>query len=61
MAEETKGNGIDEMMVNGDGEEHEEHDQAHEEAIIKGRSGRVTGIIFPPPDIRAIVDKTAAW
>jgi len=29
--------------------------------IEKGQSGKVTGIIFPPPDIRAIVDKTAQF
>ncbi|EWM22494.1 SWAP/Surp [Nannochloropsis gaditana] len=32
-----------------------------ENEIIQGRSGKVTGIIYPPPDIRAVVDKTAQW
>ena len=32
-----------------------------EDEIIQGRSGKVTGIIYPPPDIRAVVDKTAQW
>jgi hypothetical protein len=32
-----------------------------EEEIVKARSGKVTGIIYPPPDIRAVVDKTAQW
>lgn len=32
-----------------------------EDDIIQGRSGKVTGIIYPPPDIRAVVDKTAQW
>lgn len=32
-----------------------------ESEIIQGRSGKVTGIIYPPPDTRAVVDKTAQW
>ena len=28
---------------------------------ILGKSGAVTGIIYPPPDVRSIVDKTAEF
>merc|ERR1719201_1575637 len=28
---------------------------------IVGKSGAVTGIIYPPPDVRSIVDKTAEF
>jgi hypothetical protein len=31
------------------------------DAMAKGQSGKVTGIILPPPDIRAIVEKTAQF
>lgn len=45
---------------NGNGGMEEEMDDVEKE-IIQGRSGGVKGIIFPPPDIRAVVDKTAQW
>ena len=45
---------------NGNGNMEEEMDDVQKE-IIQGRSGGVKGIIFPPPDIRAVVDKTAQW
>lgn len=45
---------------NGNGNVEEEMDDVEKE-IIQGRSGGVKGIIFPPPDIRAVVDKTAQW
>lgn len=45
---------------NGNGNVEEEMDDVEKE-IILGRSGGVTGLIFPPPDIRAVVDKTAQW
>ena len=32
-----------------------------EAEIAKPKSGKVTGVIVPPPDIRAVVDKTAKW
>ena len=28
---------------------------------VVGKSGAVTGIIYPPPDVRSIVDKTAEF
>lgn len=45
---------------NGNGNMEEEMDDVQKE-MIQGRSGGVKGIIFPPPDIRAVVDKTAQW
>jgi len=36
-------------------------DPTSAEFIEKAQQGKVTGIIFPPPDIRAIVDKTAQF
>lgn len=45
---------------NSSGNAEEEMDEVEKE-MIQGRSGGVKGIIFPPPDIRAVVDKTAQW
>lgn len=45
---------------NANGNVEEEMDEVEKE-MIQGRSGGVKGIIFPPPDIRAVVDKTAQW
>ncbi len=47
-------------VENGNGNMEEDMDDVEKE-IIQGRSGGVKGIIFPPPDIRAVVDKTAQW
>ena len=47
--------------MNGNGQTDEEEEVDLEQQIIQGRSGKVTGIIYPPPDIRAVVDKTAQW
>ena len=32
-----------------------------DEDVRKAKQGKVTGIIIPPPDIRAVVDKTAQF
>lgn len=32
-----------------------------EEESAKAQQGKVTGVIIPPPDIRAVVDKTAMF
>ena len=29
--------------------------------VVKANQGKVTGIIIPPPEIRAVVDKTAQF
>jgi splicing factor 3A subunit 1 len=31
------------------------------EELEKASQGKVKGLIFPPPDIKAVVDKTAAF
>lgn len=53
------------LEENGGGDAHTHTDTVNdddvENQIIQGRSGKVTGIIYPPPDIRAVVDKTAQW
>lgn len=36
-------------------------EESEEDRLIKGYSGKVTGIIIPPPEIRAIADKTSQW
>jgi|AntAceMinimDraft_5_1070358.scaffolds.fasta_scaffold110704_1 splicing factor 3A subunit 1 len=36
-------------------------DPTSEEFMEKGQSGQVVGVIIPPPDIRAVVDKTAQF
>lgn len=50
-------------MDNGDGKEENGtmFEDPTEEELIQARSGKVTGIIIPPPEIRAIADKTAQW
>lgn len=32
-----------------------------DEDVRKAKQGKVTGVIIPPPDIRAVVDKTAQF
>lgn len=32
-----------------------------DEDVRKAKQGKVTGVIIPPPDIRAVVDKTAKF
>mmetsp|Transcript_15520 Transcript_15520/g.19864 ORF Transcript_15520/g.19864 Transcript_15520/m.19864 type:complete len:792 (+) Transcript_15520:60-2435(+) len=55
------------VEMNGTAEENEEEVQDEEEVDemvkkIEGPSqGKVTGIIYPPPDIRSVVDKTAEF
>jgi splicing factor 3A subunit 1 len=36
-------------------------DPTSEASMMKGQSGKVQGVIIPPPDIRAVVDKTAQF
>ncbi|CAM9362819.1 unnamed protein product, partial [Heterosigma akashiwo] len=49
-----------ENPVNAEEEEEEEEDEMINE--MEGPSqGKVTGIIYPPPDIRSVVDKTAEF
>lgn len=36
-------------------------DPTSEESMMKGQSGKVQGVIIPPPDIRSVVDKTAQF
>jgi splicing factor 3A subunit 1 len=36
-------------------------DPTSEDFMAKGQSGKVTGVIIPPPEIRAVVDKTAQF
>jgi len=55
-----------EVEVNGNNEIAEENEEENEEdemvkAIERPSQGKVTGIIYPPPDIRSIVDKTAEF
>ena len=43
------------------GKDGEAMDPTSEEFMEKGHSGQVVGVIIPPPDIRAVVDKTAQF
>ncbi len=38
-----------------------QHIQTMDAEIVKAKQGKVTGLIIPPPEIRAVVDKTAQF
>jgi Surp module len=42
-------------------EDQNEEQAPVDEDVRKAKQGKVTGIIIPPPDIRAVVDKTAQF